>query len=153
MENNAHVVNLTIPSQTGFEKMAMSVVEYLARDIGLSQKKVARLKTALGEACMNAMEHGNRFNENLDVTIRFMLHRSKLEVTVQDSGVGGYISLPTDDPDLEAKVSGQASTRGWGIFLIKNLVDEFEIAPLPKGGNLLRMASYIEPVSEDVNTG
>ena len=102
---------------------------------------------------MNAMEHGNRFNENLDVTIRFMLHRSKLEVTVQDSGVGGYISLPTDDPDLEAKVSGQASTRGWGIFLIKNLVDEFEIAPLPKGGNLLRMASYIEPVSEDVNTG
>jgi anti-sigma regulatory factor (Ser/Thr protein kinase) len=32
--------------------------------------------------------------------------------------------------------------RGWGLFFMKNLVDEFEIRQLPEGGNLVIMASY-----------
>lgn len=144
MENNARIVTLIIPSQIGFEKIAMSVVQYLAADMGLSQDKVEGLKTALAEACINAMEHGNRFNIGLDVKIQFIQHPSKLEITVQDSGLCGHISLSTEEPDIYAKISGEKSKRGWGIFLIKNLVDEFEVDTLSKQGNIVRMVSYVE---------
>ena len=30
-------------------------------------------------------------------------------------------------PDLEAKLEGLQSPRGWGLFLIKNMVDEMHI--------------------------
>jgi serine/threonine-protein kinase RsbW len=30
-------------------------------------------------------------------------------------------------PDLEAKLKGARSPRGWGLFLIKNMVDEMHI--------------------------
>ena len=30
-------------------------------------------------------------------------------------------------PDLEAKLKGPQSPRGWGLFLIQNLVDEMHI--------------------------
>ena len=151
MENNARIMTLIIPSQIGFEKIAMSAAQCLAADMGLSQDKVEGLKTALAEACINAMEHGNRFNIGLDVKIQFIQHPSKLEIVVKDSGIGGRISLSTEEPDIDAKVSGQASKRGFGIFLIKNLVDEFEIETLSKQGNIVRMVSYIESMGEYVN--
>jgi serine/threonine-protein kinase RsbW len=141
VENNV-LITLIIPSKRGFEKIAMSLVQCLAADMGLSQKKVLGLKTALAEACVNAMEHGNQFNIHLDVTIQFILHSAKLEIIVQDSGVGGRVSLPTEEPDIDSKVSGKTSQRGWGLFLIKNLVDEFEINTLSKQGNIVRMVSY-----------
>jgi len=151
MKTDAHTVTLIIPSQRGFEKTAMSVVQCLATGMGLSQRKVERLKTALAEACLNAMEHGNRFKSELDVTIQFIQHPSKLEITVRDAGAGGHISLPTEDPDIDAKVSGSSSRRGWGIFLIKNLVDEVQFETLPKGGSIVRIVSYLEPVCKRAN--
>jgi serine/threonine-protein kinase RsbW len=144
-------VTLIIPSQIGLEKIALSLVQYLAADMGLSQEKVEGLKTALAEACINAMEHGNRFNVNLDIEIKFIQHSCKLEIIVKDSGIGGRISLSTEEPDIYAQISGDKSKRGWGIFLIKNLVDEFEIETLPKQGNIVRMVSYIESMGEEVN--
>lgn len=153
MKSDTHTVTLIIPSQRGYEKTAMYLVQCLATDMGLSFKKVQRLKTALAEACLNAMEHGNRFQNGLDVTIQFIQHPSKLEITVQDSGVGGHISLPTEDPNIDVKVSGSSKKRGWGIFLIKNLVDEAQFETLPKGGSIVRIISYLKPVSKHANVG
>jgi serine/threonine-protein kinase RsbW len=144
VEQNASIVTLVIPSQIGFEKIAMSLVQYLAADMGLSQEKVEGLKTALAEACINAMEHGNRFNFNLDIEIKFIQHPCKLEIIVKDLGIGGRISLSNEEPDIYAKISGEKSKRGWGIFLIKNLVDEVEIDTLSKQENIVRMVSYLE---------
>jgi anti-sigma regulatory factor (Ser/Thr protein kinase) len=30
-------------------------------------------------------------------------------------------------PDLEAKLAGQQTPRGWGLFLIQNMVDEMNV--------------------------
>jgi anti-sigma regulatory factor (Ser/Thr protein kinase) len=32
-----------------------------------------------------------------------------------------------ETPDLEAKLEGLQSPRGWGLFLIKNMVDEMNV--------------------------
>ena len=49
-----------------------------------------------------------------------------MAVRISDQG-GGQPATETEDPDLEAKLAGQQSPRGWGLFLIKNMVDEMNI--------------------------
>ena len=94
------------------------------------------------------MEHGNRFKKELYVQIQFVCSPSKFEIIVKDSGLGGHLSFPTEEPDIDAKVSGKASRRGWGIFLIKNLVDEVFFETILPKGNIVRIISYIESAHE-----
>jgi anti-sigma regulatory factor (Ser/Thr protein kinase) len=44
-------------------------------------------------------------------------------VRVTDQG-GGAPVPPASAPDLEAKLAGLQTPRGWGLFLIKNMVDD-----------------------------
>ena len=144
MNSHEQLMTLKIPSQKGFEKIAMAVVRCLAEEIGLPPRKLQRLKTALAEAVLNAMEHGNQSDARLDVTIRFLVSPKKLEITVQDAGKGGQIHLPTEAPDIDRKVLGLAPHRGWGLFLIGKLVDEFGVDGLPGNRNRVRLVSYVD---------
>jgi anti-sigma regulatory factor (Ser/Thr protein kinase) len=47
-------------------------------------------------------------------------------VRIRDHGGGKPIPEP-ETPDLEAKLAGLQSPRGWGLFLIKNMVDDMNI--------------------------
>jgi anti-sigma regulatory factor (Ser/Thr protein kinase) len=47
-------------------------------------------------------------------------------------------------PSIESKIKGEDKPRGWGIFLIKNLVNEVTFEPSPEGGNITKMIIYLE---------
>ena len=85
-----------------------------------------KLKTAVGEATMNAMEHGNQYREQAPVSIRLETTPDRLSVFITDQGGGQDIPEP-ETPDLEAKLEGMQSPRGWGLFLIKNMVDDLQV--------------------------
>jgi anti-sigma regulatory factor (Ser/Thr protein kinase) len=94
--------------------------------LGLDAGRMERLKTAVAEAVMNAMEHGNHFIEDLLVDIEVWVDDQRLYVLVSDHG--GSQAIPTHtEPDLEAKLAGIQSPRGWGLFLIENMVDELRV--------------------------
>ena len=58
-----HVLaELSVPSEPGNERHATEVVAGAIKDVGLEGQRLERLKTAVAEATMNAMEHGNRYN-------------------------------------------------------------------------------------------
>ncbi len=120
------LVDFSLPSEPGKEYEAMKVVADAAEMVGMAPARLEKLKTAVAEATMNAMEHGNNFDHNLPVSIRMM--SSKQEVIVYITDQGGTRPIPTPNtPNLEAKLDGLESPRGWGLFLIKNLVDEMRI--------------------------
>lgn len=75
---------------------------------------------------MNAMEHGNQFQENLHVQIEVLNRESAVAVRIRDYGQS-IIDNREVMPDLDAKLDGLQSPRGWGLFLIKNMVDEMNI--------------------------
>ena len=50
-----------VPSEPGNERRAMEVVADVIKDVGLEGQRLERLKTAVAEATMNAMEHGNKY--------------------------------------------------------------------------------------------
>jgi serine phosphatase RsbU (regulator of sigma subunit)/anti-sigma regulatory factor (Ser/Thr protein kinase) len=115
-----------IPSQPGNERRAMEQVGEIAAELGIPQAKVDRLKTAVAEATMNAMEHGNKFQPERAVVIEVNRNENNLVVSITDKG-GGQPIPEADTPDLDAKLAGDQTPRGWGLFLIQNMVDELQV--------------------------
>jgi anti-sigma regulatory factor (Ser/Thr protein kinase) len=94
--------------------------------VGLEAARLERLKTAVGEATMNAMEHGSGYRADRRVTIRVLRSDDRLRVQVSD--LGGATDLPTREaPDIEKKLAGTQTPRGWGLFLIEKMVDEANV--------------------------
>jgi len=116
----------SIPSRPGNERLAIEKVAEAVRDLSFSSARLEKLKTAVGEATMNAMEHGNQYREDLPVRIRLKASDKQLSVFITDQG-GGQRIPEAATPDLKAKLDGLQSPRGWGLFLIQNMVDDLQV--------------------------
>jgi serine/threonine-protein kinase RsbW len=117
-------VEVRLPSRMGFEKVAMSTAAAVAKLMGFREDRVEDLKTAVAEACINAIEHGNRMNEKLSVGVVLSAQPDALVVKVIDDGKG--MRTQPHKPDIDKKIHGEEDPRGMGMFLIQALVDEAE---------------------------
>ncbi len=113
------------PSGEGGERQVMQRVAAAAEGV-LPAARMEQLKTAVAEATMNAMEHGNKNNPDIPVHVQVKASPQLLSVHITDEG--GSAPIPDNPaPDLDAKLAGMQSPRGWGLFLIKQFVDEMNI--------------------------
>jgi anti-sigma regulatory factor (Ser/Thr protein kinase) len=115
-----------VPSEIGSERVPVERVVRAVAPLGISAPRMERLKTAVAEATMNAIEHGNQNRPELPVAIRVLASETDLSVRITDQG-GGQRIPEGEPPDLEAKLAGLQKARGWGLFLIKNMVDEMKV--------------------------
>jgi anti-sigma regulatory factor (Ser/Thr protein kinase) len=77
------------------------------------------------------MEHGNRYNPNVPVKIQVWLLEERLLVRIIDRGSTPLPSSTKEVPDLETKLEGMQTPRGWGLFLIQKMVDEIRVSGNP----------------------
>jgi anti-sigma regulatory factor (Ser/Thr protein kinase) len=122
-----------VASEPGNERLAITRVAASVSSAGLSAGRLERLKTAVAEATMNAIEHGNGNHAEIPVDVEVIQHGDEITVAISDQG-GGPRGDPAADeaeeaeePDLAKKLVGAQSPRGWGLFLIRNMVDAMEI--------------------------
>jgi anti-sigma regulatory factor (Ser/Thr protein kinase) len=121
------LAELSVPSEPGNERLAMERVAEVVKELGLSEQRLERLKTAVGEATMNTMEHGNQYRPEVPVVIEVLSSGADLSVRINDQGRSLVPDPDTEVPNLEAKLEGLQTPRGWGLFLIRNMVDEMHI--------------------------
>jgi serine/threonine-protein kinase RsbW len=121
------LAELSVPSEPGNERKATEEVARAVRELGLPERTLERLNTAVCEATMNAMEHGNRFRPEVPVVIEVLTSGADLSVRISDQGRSMVPDPDTEVPDLQAKLEGLQTPRGWGLFLIQNMVDEMHI--------------------------
>jgi anti-sigma regulatory factor (Ser/Thr protein kinase) len=121
------LAGFSLASELGNERQAMlKVMEIVEAAQLLPARRLEMLGTAVAEAVMNAMEHGNRYQPDLNVDIQILANQQAVLVRVLDQG--GDQPIPAvAEPDLDAKLSGAQPTRGWGLFLIEKMVDEMHI--------------------------
>src|SRR5437764_5643020 len=117
------LAEFSVASAPDNERLAMRQVAEAIRALGLPPRRLEQLKTAVAEATMNAMEHGNRYRPELPVRVAVLASPGELTVRITDQGGGAPIGDP-ETPDLEAKLANEQTPRGWGLFLIKRMVDE-----------------------------
>jgi serine/threonine-protein kinase RsbW len=146
MDEHSSSIELRLPSRLGFEKIAMNTAASVARLMGFSDERIEDLKTAVAEACINAMEHGNMLDETLSVGVILSMDSDSLEIKVLDTGQGpkvleGHAVVP----NIDRKMHEEESARGMGMFLIESLVDEVEWGSSSPKGSYARMVIHLHP--------
>jgi anti-sigma regulatory factor (Ser/Thr protein kinase) len=118
----------TLASEPGNERLALARVAGTVKDLGLSDARLERLKTAVAEATMNAIEHGNGNRPEIPVEVEVTQDGDEIIVAITDQGGEIHAAEPgTEEPDLVKKLDGDQSPRGWGLFLIRNMVDTMHV--------------------------
>lgn len=141
-------VEVKLPTKLGYEKVAMSTAASVAKLMGFREDRIEDLKTAVAEACINAIEHGNRLNDNLSVGVVLNAGDDALEVKVIDDGKG-LKGLPPK-PNIDRKIHGEEDPRGMGMFLIQALVDEAEwVAGANGKGSYVRLVIRLDSPAEE----
>ena len=115
-----------IPSEPGREREAMQRVAAAVAPLALAAPKLEKLKTAVAEATMNAIEHGNHNRADIPVRISAGVEGRDLVVRIRDEG-GDHPMRIVETPDIAAKLAGEQTPRGWGLFLIQEMVDAVRV--------------------------
>jgi serine phosphatase RsbU (regulator of sigma subunit)/anti-sigma regulatory factor (Ser/Thr protein kinase) len=117
----------TVPDDAIDERAAMRRVGTVVDDLGLEPARLDNLQTAVAEAVMNAVEHGNAGRQDLPVTVRVLASSRDVVVQVTDHGIGEPPPDLVTEPDLDAKLRGEQAPRGWGLFLMRALLDDLRV--------------------------
>jgi anti-sigma regulatory factor (Ser/Thr protein kinase) len=118
----------SIPGEEGNERLAMDRVAAAVADLGLSAARLERLKTAVSEAAMNAIEYGSQGRAEVPVDIEVEATPDAVIVRITDRALSGSVPDDAETPDIDLKLAGVQKARGWGLFLIKNMVDSMDVA-------------------------
>jgi serine/threonine-protein kinase RsbW len=121
-------VCLVLPRVPRAELLASRAVEEAGHRIAFPRDTLAEVKLAVVEACLNAMEYGTG-----EVEVEVIAHPNDahpwIEVAVVDHGPG-FDASAVPRPVLEDKLRSTRK-RGWGLELIRRLMDEVEITSQP----------------------
>ena len=124
------LASFALPSVPGNERIALGQVAGSVASLGLSPARLDKLKTAVAEATMNAIEHGNDSRPELPVRVEVFHSGAEVIVTITDRGGRNDDSgseSSAELPELGRKLAGEQGPRGWGLFLIRNMVDAMDI--------------------------
>jgi len=136
VRQHAEEYEIVVPMGENTELIAAHAVEEIAKRHDFDSKTVNQIKTALVEACINASEHGHSPDGKIYQHFRF--DQNKISMTVSNRG------LRLTDRKPAAKPTDRR--RGWGLALMKKLMDEVVIEDV-EDGTSISMVKYCAPSS------
>ena len=131
---------MVIPMGEDTELIAAHAVEQIARRVNFRPAAINQIKTALVEACINAAEHS--LSPDRKIYQRFRVEADKLIITVASRGVVPASPTNQNGEGVELEKPDAKSRRGWGLKLIRTLMDEVEFERVDDGTQI-RMVKYL----------
>ena len=113
--------DLTVPMTADAELVAARAVEQVAENMDFDPKSIDQIRLAIIEACINAFEHSG--SEDRNVYINFIGQEDRLLIVVRDFG-RGFDPMDVPEPVIKNKLSAMGNKRGWGVMLIRKMMDE-----------------------------
>ena len=104
-----------------------------AQAAGFSTEDVFALKLAVSETCTNVIRHAYEGAADKDIVLSIGIEGDTLSLTIQDFGKKFDLSR-YKSPDLDEPAEG-----GYGVYLIRELMDEVEYDTSSPQGTVLRM--------------
>jgi serine/threonine-protein kinase RsbW len=142
--HGTRVVELKIPSELGYEKIAREAVAAVAYRLDFSPEKIEDIKTAISEACTNAIRYGSGSDARMKVVVILTADENKLDILIKDPGASGAPPIDINIPDITGMVEGKRRLGGMGLYIIRELVDEAGFVEVEDDddGNQFRMVIY-----------
>ncbi|MEZ5308100.1 MAG: ATP-binding protein [Pyrinomonadaceae bacterium] len=115
---------MVVPMGEDTELIAAHAVEEIARRHNFGPKAINQIKTALVEACINATEHSH--SPDRKIHQRFEFDGDRLIITISNRGLRFRGDKGTEITSAEGR-------RGWGLRLMKSLMDEVSFERVDDG--------------------
>ncbi|HYK22124.1 MAG TPA: ATP-binding protein [Pyrinomonadaceae bacterium] len=129
---------IVVPMGEDNELIAATTAEQIAKRLTFRPEAINQIKTAIVEACINASEHS--FSPDRKIYQRFRVESDRLVITISSRGIVPA-NLNGANSGTEAKEASE-ERRGWGLKLIRTLMDEVEFERVDDGTSL-RMTKYL----------
>jgi serine/threonine-protein kinase RsbW len=111
------------PSKYGSERWLTRRMARIVRAGDPYEERIEEMVTAVAEACLNAIEHGNRFDERRHIRLQMTVDGEKYKYRVWDGGE----RLPNVPEERSVAEKWRADQpRGWGLQIIREFADKFE---------------------------
>ena len=130
--------SISLPNKIGCERIAMECSASFAKIVGFVKERIEDLKTAVSEACLNAIIHGNQGRSEARVIVTMNLDDDTFSISVKDEG-SGFAEIPKE-PDIDKKINKLEPPNGIGLYLIKELMDQVEFIKTSKGEHMVKMS-------------
>lgn len=115
---------IKIPSKIENLRKVEKVIDEISGEYKIGEDIYGNILIAALEATNNAIMHGNKLDEEKNVTISFSLSEKKLMIKVDDEGNGfDYQNIP--DPTAPENIE---NVNGRGIFLMEKLSDNINFS-------------------------
>lgn len=131
-DEDTQTFELTIPVGEDTELIAAHSLEDVARRFEFPSRAINQMKTALVEACINAAEHG--LSPDRKIHLKFAFRQDRLTLTVSNRGIRLADKLP---PQTELSEPAPGTRRGWGIGLMRSLMDDVRVEPVDDGTRIV----------------
>ena len=127
---------LVVPMGDDTEMISAHAVEDIARRHNFTPRAINQIKTALVEACINAAEHSH--SPDRRIYQKFVVDEEKIVITVSNRG----LKIPAAKiANVAAEIDPAEGRRGWGLKLIRNLMDEVTFEQVDDG-SCISMVKY-----------
>jgi serine/threonine-protein kinase RsbW len=134
MATGADHIEIRLPRRPEFVQVARKAAQAIAVGMDMTWDVVKDVEMAVGEACANVVEHVCA-EGCPEFHIIFGVSESELIIEVRDHGQG----FDTSEVGIMPELDDDIDTRGFGILIIRELMDEVEIECCPETGTCVRM--------------
>jgi len=143
----AREFEMVLPPGGKAELVGVRAAGEISSDMGFDEDSIGRIKTSVVEACINAFEHSD--SPSSRVRLRFVAAQDMLTIYVSNSGLD-FDGFMSNDRGTEVSGGGMPHKRGWGLELMKGLMDEVRFETLD-GGTRLVLVKYLKKKGDDGN--
>lgn len=127
-------LQISFPADKGYLSLIGGVVrEMCARAPGLSPSAGYNVELAVDEAVVNVISHAYEDDPSGRVELTFEIHPDRLEIQVRDWGLS-FDPSAIPEPDLDSP-----QERGYGVYLIRHLMDQVSYQADGTEGNCVTM--------------
>ncbi len=134
VKSSADEYEMIVPMGDDTELIAAQTLEEIARRHHFAPKAINQIKTALVEACINAAEHS--LSPDRKIYQKFAVADDKITITISNRG------LRLTDKQAQ-EITPKEGRRGWGLNLMKTLMDEVKIEQVDDGTRI-SMTKYLK---------
>lgn len=128
-------ISMSLPTKPEYVSVARLTASVIANKMGFNIEDIEDIKVAVGEACNNAIIHGNSITHKFD--INFFVEADNLTIEINDRGKGFEVEK-CKKPDL-----CNPKENGLGIFIIKSLMDEVKLESSLGKGTIIKMTKQL----------
>jgi serine/threonine-protein kinase RsbW len=130
---------LEMPAKAKYVGLARLLAGSIARRMRFSEESIDDLKIAISEVCTNAIVHtGNGKEGKAPILVRFLVGNGFLTIEVRDHGPG------FDPSRIVDRETNDLLNQGFGIPLIKSLVDDFVCDSHLQDGTVVSITKFLD---------